>query len=391
MLPLSGIRVVDWTTAVAGPFGGMVMADLGAEVIHIERCGPVASGSPSDCGRNKRSIPIDMRAEEGKEILRKLIKTADIFLENFSLGATDEMGFSYEETLKLNPGIVYISLKGYGDGPYELRPAYDPDIEAETGVLRLSGLPGGEPVRLPGALIDKTTGTWCAFYAVLALIEREKTGKGQFIKVGMYEDSALMVSQNVALFQLYGTLLGPAGMGAGAAKYFETLNAWVYIGVHTDDEWGKLCEALSFSSEDRQIFGTAAARDANPERVEKIIQGKISKMTTEDVLKKLTEAGVPCAPVNTMQEVISDPHLNANRSMVVLTPDAKARRSSVATPMLPYRTSDYNPKAEGWGGRPEPWNGEDTVEVLRELGYTEDQITDLRNRKIVYPYIEVVK
>jgi len=136
MLPLSGLRVIDWTTAVAGPFGGMVMADLGAEVIHISRTGPVSSGSPADCGRNKKSLPIDLITKEGKEILRRLIKTADIFLENFSFGATDEMGFSYDEVLKLNPRIVYIALKGYGDGPYERRPAYDPDIEAETGILR---------------------------------------------------------------------------------------------------------------------------------------------------------------------------------------------------------------------------------------------------------------
>jgi CoA:oxalate CoA-transferase len=386
MLPLSGIRVIDWTVAVAGPFAGMVMAELGADVIHIERPGPVPQGSPPDCGRNKRNIPIDLRSEEGKEILRKLLKNADVFLENFSLGATDEMGFSYEEVLKLNPRIIYITLKGYGDGPYELRPAYDPDIESETGVLRLSGLPGEEPVRLPGSVIDKTTGIWCAFYTILSLIKRESTGKGQYIKVGMYEDSALLTSQNMVLYQLYDTLLDPAGMGSGSARYFETLNSWIYLGIHTDDEWKRFCRSFNMNIEDELELRTMAARDADPNRVEKIIQVIFSKMTTEHLLKKLTEAGIPCAPVNTMQEVISDPHLNDNGSIVILTPDPKARRTSVATSMLPYRTGDYNPSVKGWGGKPEPWNGQDTIEILRELGYMEDQIIDFRKRKIVYPY-----
>jgi len=288
MLPLSGLRVIDWTTAVAGPFGGMVMADLGAEVIHISRTGPVSSGSPADCGRNKKSLPIDLITKEGKEILRRLIKTADIFLENFSFGATDEMGFSYDEVLKLNPRIVYIALKGYGDGPYERRPAYDPDIEAETGILRLSGLPGGEPVRLPGSIIDKTTGIWCAFYAVLAIMQRENTGKGQYIKVGMYEDSALLASQNMVFYQLYDKLLGPAGMGKSTTRYYETLNSWVYLAVHTDDEWTRFCSAFNVSVQDELLFKTAEARTSNSDAVEKIIQGIFSKMTTEKILAKLS-------------------------------------------------------------------------------------------------------
>ncbi len=391
MLPLYGMRVIDFTTAFAGPFGGMVMADLGAEVIHVDTPGPRASGAQPDFGRNKRSIPINLREEDGKEIMRRLLRTGDIFLENFAPGSVDRLGFSYESVAKINPRIVYIALKGYGDGPYEMRPAQDPDIEAETGVMRLQGLPGREPVRLPGAVIDKTTGMWCAFSAILALMEREKTGKGQYVKAGMYEDSALLTYQNMALYSLYGTLLGPAGSGVGADKFFETLNWWVYVGIKTDDEWERFCEAFNISTEDEAAFKTAAARNANPEKVEKIIAAIMSKTTSEEALKKLTEAEIPCAPVNTFQEVIADPHLNATKSLVVLTPHPKARRSSVAASMLPVRTSDYNPESKGWGGKPEPWNGQDTVEVLHELGYTEEQITDLRKRKIVYPYLEGVK
>lgn len=389
MLPLSGVKVIDWTTAMAGPYGGMVFADLGAEVIHVDRPGPRTTQISTDFSRNKKCIAIDLRAKEGNEIMLKLLETADILLENFSPGAADRQGLSYDAVSKINPKIIYVSVKGYGDGPYEFRPAQDPEIEAETGVLKLQGMPDGEPVRHPAGQIDKMGGAWAVFYAILALIEREKTGKGQFIKCGMYEDSALMISRNMALYQLYGTLLEPAGSGVGANKFFETVNWWVYIGIRTDDEWKRFCNAFDVTVDDEVEFKTVEARNANPKKVEKIIQDIVINTTSEDVLKKLANAGIPCTPVNTPREVISDSHLNATKSLVLQIPGGRDRKTPVPIPMLGVRTSDYNPDVKGWGGFPEHWNGQDTVEILHELGYTESQIDDLRKRKIVWPYLEV--
>jgi len=246
-------------------------------------------------------------------------------------------------------------------------------------------------VRHPTGQIDKYGGAWAPFCAILALMEREKTGKGQFIKCGMYEDSALMISRNIALYNLYGTLLKPAGSGSGANGYFETLNWWVYIGIKTDDQWTSFCKAFDVTVEDEVQFKTVEARFANPEKLEKLIQDIMINISTEDIMKKLEEAQVPYAPVNTPREVIADPQLNATKSLVIQVTGARERKSPVAVPMLGVRTGDYNPNMKDWGGFPEHLNGQDTVAILRELGYTEDQINDMRKRKIVWPYAEGVK
>ncbi|MFH0749049.1 MAG: CaiB/BaiF CoA-transferase family protein [Candidatus Bathyarchaeota archaeon] len=391
MLPLSGIKVIDWTTAMAGPYGGMVFADLGAEVIHVDRPGPRTTQISTDFSRNKKSIAINLREKDGNEIMSKLVENADILLENFSPGAADRQGLSFDEVSKINPKIIYISVKGYGDGPYEYRPAQDPEIEAETGVLMLQGLPDGEPVRHPAGQIDKYGGTWGVFSAIVALIEREKTGKGQYIKIGMYEDSALMISRNIALYQLYNILLSPAGSGVGTNKFFETLNWWIYIGIRRDDEWKRFCNAFDITVEDEVEFKTVEARTANPGKVEKIIQDVLITISTEDIIEKLEEAEIPYAPVNTPRELISDPHLNATESLVLQIPGGRDRKTPVPVPMLGVRTSDYNPCSKDWGGFPEHSNGADTVEILRMLKYSEDQINDLRKRKVVWPYLEAVK
>ncbi len=388
MLPLDGVKVVEWTTAVAGPYGGMVFADFGAEVTRIDRAGPKPGVQSIAHDRNKRSIAINVRIEEGKEILWRLLRTADVFLENFAPGAADRLGFSYEAVSKVNPKIIYISLKGYGEGPYGTRPAYDPDIEAGTGIMAATSGPGRPPIRVPGAVIDETTGMWCVIAAMGSLMNREKTGKGEYINASMFEDAVSLQSKFIALYSLYGQLLNPLGSGSGAARYFETVNWWVYVGVQTDEEWNRFCDAFGVSAEDKARFATKAARDRDSERVEKIVAGIVSKMTSKDVLKKLVDAKIPGALVNTMVDIVEDPHVKATSDMVSLTPSPRAVRTSVAYPMLPIRCGYYSPAVAGWGGKPTPWEGEHTIKILSELGYGEEAITNLRKNRVVSPYLE---
>ncbi len=304
MLPLSGVRIIAWTTAVAGPYGGMVFADLGGEVINISRPGVIDT---SVChNRNKKSLAVDVRKEEGKEIMRRLIKTSDIFYENMAPGTVENLGFSYEVVSKINPKIIYISLKGYGEGPYGDRPAWDPPIECETGIADMTGEAGRIPMRIGGPTLDETTAIFCVVSAMAALLGRKRTGKGEYIRANMFEDSVSVMQHYIVLYSLYRTLLGPRGSGSGATKAFETTNGWVYIDANTDAQWKKFCEAFNIAEELRRETATEEARNKNPAKVENIVAEIVSKMSKKEAVEKLTEAGVSVAPVNLTNEVISN-------------------------------------------------------------------------------------
>jgi CoA:oxalate CoA-transferase len=395
MRPLSGKRVIAWTVGVAGPYGGMVFAELGAEVILLERPGgkrPV--GGILSHERNKKSIAINAREEDGKEIIRRLIKTADVFYENFAPGAVIRLGFPPEEVLKINPKIVYVSCKGYGEGPYGTRPAWDPCIESETGYMALTGYKDEEamPMRVGAPSVDHTTAIFNVLSAIGGLLNVEKTGKGCYIRANMFEDAISSLAHHVALYSLYGKTLGPMGSGEGAAQAFETSNWWVFIDAQSDAQWKNLCTALDIDEKSQKAFAKQEARDANPEQVETIVGQAVSKMTSAEVIQKLEIADVPVGPVNTMKEVLEDPHYTATGFLVPLMHDkeligTKYDRALTAT-MLPLQTTTYNPEMEGWGGVHAPQIGGTTVEILGELGYSADEITDLRKRKIVSPYME---
>ena len=394
MLPLSGIRVIAWTIGVAGPYGGMILADLGAEVINMERRGEHRRiGGALFTARNKKSITIDARTDDGKEIIRKLIATTDVFYENYAPSSIERLGFSPEEVFKINPRIVYASGKGYGEGPYGMRPAYDPCIEAEAGWMDLTKEREAEktPLRCGVPSVDIIAGMFNALTIIGALLKRRNTGKGEYIRVNMFEEAVSIMSHHIALYTLYGRTLGPIGIGEGADRAYETADWWVYVDAHSDESWTKLCKALDVDEETMRTFASQETREENPDAVEDVLAKVISKMTTRDVVKKLREVEVPAGAVNLLREVIDDPHLQATGTLTRLVYPkemltglrmANYDKAGVAT-MCPVRTSAYNPSVVGWGGRRAPDLGEDTRVILQELGYTPEQITDLRERKIV--------
>ncbi len=390
MLPLSGTKVIAWTNVVAGPFGGMVFADLGAEVILIER-ERGRRNSPAE-ERNKKSIVLDLRKDEGKEILRRLLESADFFFENYAPGAADRLGFSYEAVSKLNPRIIYISLKGYGDrGPYGTRGGNDPVIETETGLINVIGAkdPTRPPCRIGASTIDVTTAQFAVMTALAGMLNREKTGKGCYIKTFLYEDAVCILSEHLVLQQLYGREFGRSGSGTGASQHFKTRDKWIYVDASADATWQGFCDAFDVADDVRKEFAADVAREKNPEKIGAIMADVLSGVKAREAIEKLVKTGVPCAQVNTFKEVMEDPHLLATKSLVPLQTDPEVtgkwyRRTSVGV-MLPLRASFYNPSVEGWGGKAMPRRGEHTDEVLHGLGYSEAQIADLHKNKIVYP------
>ena len=237
MLPLNKLKVLDLTQSAAGPYACMILADLGAEVIKVE---PPETGEPFRHfgggyeaayfvanNRNKKSIAIDLKNEKGKEVMLKLLKDCDIFVENYSPGAVDRLGLSYEVASKLNPKLIYCSIKGYGEGPYESRPAYDPVIEAEAGIMSVTGEPNQSPVRLGGPVIDYMTGVFGVISILLALKNREETGKGEMIEVNLFESAVSMISQLLNEYVVYGYLPEKLGSGWGAYKVFKVKDGLV--------------------------------------------------------------------------------------------------------------------------------------------------------------------
>ncbi len=414
MLPLNGVRVIEWSTAIAGPYGGMIFADLGAEVIKVEgldgeddrKISNSASGIIIH-GRNRaKYIAINTRTDGGKDVLHHLIRSADIFYENRLPGTAEAVGCSYEELSKINPRLIMASIKGYQKGPYGHRPGNDPQTETDSGFITTQGVkdPNRPPVRVGTPTIDETTAEWVVLGSMIALMNREKTGKGEHIVASLYEDCISIMGHYVVLDALYKRDLERAGSGTGAARFYQTwpenitgrtlsnqrIRRWVYIDAASDERWDKFCKAFGVSDENRNKYATKEAREHNPEEVEKIMADVIAKVNVSEFMKKLNDAGLSGygAPVSTDAEVLLDPHLNATKTFASLDtePEVTRRwyRGTAVGVMLPLRSDYYNPSLKGWGGGPIRKVGEDTVDVLRELGYTEEQIEELRKSNAIY-------
>jgi formyl-CoA transferase len=414
MLPLAGIRVVEWTTAIAGPYGGMLFADLGAEVIKVEGMRGATNRLVADVepvivahGRNRpKYVAINLRTEGGREIIQKLARTADIFYENRLPGSAKRIHCSYEELAAINPKIIVASIKGYQKGPYGHRPGNDPQTETDSGFIQPQGVKDltHPPVRVGTPSIDITGAQLMVVGAMIALMNREKTGRGDHITTSLYEDNVSIMSHHIILQSLYGRTMERAGSGAGAARFYQTrpetvsgrtfgsqrIRRWVYIDVSSNERWKQFCVVFNVTADDIVNFTTEETREKNVKRVEEIVGATIAKVSVDEFMKKLEESGLSGygAPVYTDADVLVDPHLLATKSLVALPTHPEVtrrwyRRTSVGI-MLPLRASYYNPNLKDWGGKPIRRVGEDTVDVLRDLGYSEEKIQELLKDKAAY-------
>jgi crotonobetainyl-CoA:carnitine CoA-transferase CaiB-like acyl-CoA transferase len=379
--PLAGLRVLDLSRVLAGPLCTLVLGDLGAEVLKVERpgsgddtrsWGPPWSHGPEGAesayylsvNRNKRSVAADLKSEEGRALVRRLALAADVLVENFAPGTLERLGLAYEALSVDNPGLVLCSITGYGsEGPDAARPGYDFAVQARGGWMSITGEPEGAPMKAGVALVDVLTGQNAAIAVLAALRERERSGRGQRVEVSLL-DSALAGLVNVAQAALV-TGSEPRRWGNAHAtivpyQAFAAADRPFVLAVGNDAQWARFCAVAgleALSSDPR--FATNPGRVENREVLVPLLAARLEERTAAEWLQALEEAGVPCAPVQSVREALADPAFVERGGLWEVEGPSFGRTESVASPLRFART----PAALR---RPPPALGEHTAEVERE-------------------------
>lgn len=389
-LPLSGIKALELAHAILGPSCGQILADMGADVIHVERAPEgdytrnlpgMGSGFHSYFNRNKRSLVVDLKSEQGKDLLKKLIASADVMYDNFGPGAVDRLGFSYEACSAINPRLIYCSLKGFMPGPYEHRPSLDNLVQMMGGLAYMTG-PAGRPLRAGASVIDIMGGTFGALGIIAALHERQLTGKGQLVRSTLYEATAYLVGQHMAMTAVTGEPAPPMPEGEmpwGVYDLFETEDGeTIFIGMTSDAHWQRFCEV--FGLED--LFADERLKTNNSRCTErKWLIPKLSEvfkqLSSEAVINRCEKAVIPFAPVRRPDELFDDPHLNESGGLVdTALPGGKRGK----LPKIPLRMGNY--EFDMRHDPPKP--GEGTHEILKAIGMSGTEIDNLIKEGIVH-------
>jgi len=311
---LQGIKVVDLTAVVAGPFATTLLGDMGADVVKIEPLRGEHIRHAMDgafllaMNRNKRGIALDLRAKEGQEIVLKLVKGADVFIENFVPGTVGKLGLSYDRVAEVNPRIIYCSISGFGqEGPYSQRPAYDPLTQAMSGIMIATGEPDRPPVRQITSLIDMTSGLYALSAILACLLDREKTGKGQRIDIALLDAAASAMGHFITHHSITGKLPSRTGSGMPAFtpyQAFDTKDTPIWIGVSTDKFWVAFCQALELDelASDSRYSTTEERNEHRTELIHKVSE-VCKQYTSTELESKLVAANVPCSKLLNAGEV----------------------------------------------------------------------------------------
>ncbi|MGA7912621.1 MAG: CaiB/BaiF CoA-transferase family protein [Candidatus Dormiibacterota bacterium] len=391
--PLTGIRVVEVGNYMAGPFCAMQLADLGADVVKVENpdggdtvrsVAPLIAGEGSAfmrLNRNKRSVAVDLKTPEGKEVFRRLVGTADVLVENLRPGTMRDLGLDYESLRSLNRGLVYVAASGWGqDGPLRDRPGMDIMAQARSGLMSITGTQGGDPVKVGVPVCDLVCALYGALAATAALIARSESGEGQFIDVSLLESGVSLAIWEAGGFFGNGRVPGPLGSAhQTSAPYqaFRAADGWLTIGATTKFNWTALCRALGLERlvDDRRYLD-ANLRFRNRESLAAEIEGVTATHAVEHWISVLDEAGVPCAPIQDFGQVFSDPALVGRDYFWDATHTAAGPVRQLGSPMRFSRTPARREKAA-------PMLGEDTQDVLSEIGYADDAIAQLVGRNVI--------
>jgi len=377
-MPLSGLKVVEFTHMVMGPTVGVVLGDLGADVIKIEPLGGDNTRRLKGSGagyfpmynRNKRSICLDLKSPEGRKVALQLIEKADVLIENFRPGAMDKLGFGYEAINKLNPKLIYCSEKGFLKGPYEHRTALDEVAQMMGGLAYMTG-PPGRPLRAGASVIDVTGGMFGVIGILAALYQRQATGKGQMVQASLFETTIFLVGQHMAQFAVTGSPAAPMPARISAWAIYDVFDTKdddkVFVGVVSDTQWKVFCEAFDlkdFAADESLAAnnGRVAARD----RVKPRIEALFKTYTKAELMAKLEQTGMPFAPISKPHEMFDDAHLNAAGGLVPLTvADGDKKGVKMKLPAVPVEVG-----GQRFGVRHDvPRQGQHTRDVLKELGY----------------------
>jgi formyl-CoA transferase len=394
--PLDDITVLDLSRILAGPYCSMMLGDLGADVIKIERpevgddtrrWGPPDAGGEAAyylcVNRNKRSVTVNMKTPEGKEIIRKLAAKSDVVIENYKVGTLEKMGLGYKEIKKVNPGIIYCSISGFGqNGPYKDKPGYDFMIQGMSGLMSITGEPDGDPMKVGVAIVDITAGLFACNAIQAALRHREKTGEGQYLDISLL-DSVIGWLANVGSNHLISGQ-SPKRFGNGHPNIvpyepFKTADgSYIALAVGNDGQWQKLCKLAGkpeLSSDSR--FETNPQRVKNREALRPLVMEIMLTRSGNDWLEALDREKIPCGPINTLEKVFSDPHVLAREMVSEVSHPTAGSIKMVASPMKMSATPCEIT-------RHPPLLGEHTHEVIMEkLGYESGEIRRLEESKII--------
>lgn len=393
MLPLEGIKVVDLSRTLAGPYAAMLLSDMGAEVIKIEentigdesrRFTPPQWNGEScyflSANRNKKGITVNLKTAEGIEIVKKLVEEADVVVENFRTGTMEKLGLGYDVLQQINPKLVYCSISGFGrTGPAKDRAGYDVLLQAYSGLMSVTGTEE-TPVKAGTSVVDLTAGMFAAFSMVSALMGAQKSGKGQHLDVSLLDCQVSFLNHMATGFMANGTYPKRMGTAHGTlVPYggFRCKDGDIVLAVANDGLWQRFCQALGWQDiVNDERFVTNYLRVENRNMLENIINGRFALLNSVDITTKLDEAGVPCGPIQTIEQVLTDPQVLAREMMVSIphpnVPDLKV-------PAFPVKFSETPAVVQS----PPPLLGQHTDEVLEMLGYSEEARQQLKEANVI--------
>ena len=378
--PLDGVKVLDLTRVLAGPYCTMVLKNLGAEIIKVERpvtgddsraYGPYVNGESmyfTSINRGKKSITVDMKTEVGKKVITELIKECDVIVENYKPGTMEKLGFGYDEVKKINPEIIYAAMSGFGHtGPYSARPAYDMIVQGMGGVMSITGEPGGKPVRVGTSIGDITAGIFGAIGILAALYEKKGTkDDGQKVDVAMLDCQISILENAIAKYSATGVVPGPLGAKHPSIAPFEaykTKDSYIILACGNDKLWAKFCKLVGKDEwiEDPR-FVSNADRSSHLNELSPMMEEIFMTKTTDEWLDELIAAGLPAGPINTVDRIFKDPQV-AERHMLIEAEQPNAGKVTVAG--NPIKLSSV-PAEEEVPSEPAPGLGEHTAEILRQ-------------------------
>jgi crotonobetainyl-CoA:carnitine CoA-transferase CaiB-like acyl-CoA transferase len=394
MLPLDGVRVIDLSRVLAGPFCAALLGDLGADVIKVEEPAagdeartwpPLRDGeSPGYIvnNRNKRGIAVDLKMGEGAGVVRRLVGAADVLVENFRNGAMEEFGLGYDALAAHNPRLVYCSVSAFGrSGPRADEAGYEAVMQAFGGIMSITGEPGGAPVRCGVSFVDLTTGILCALGILSALRLRDATGLGQRVDGSLLETALGLLNYQAENYLLAGEVpraLGSAHPSLAPYRNFRCRDGqWVFVAGANDRLWRRLAKAIGLEAMlDDPRFATNLDRVEHRQEVERAVEGAIVGFDRPDLLRRLAAAEIPAAPVNTVDQLLDEHQTRSRPAMRRMT---HPRLGDIPVIGMPLSFSAIDPAVR----RHAPARGEHTDEVLAENGYSPEEIAGLRARKVV--------
>ncbi|MER2111041.1 MAG: CaiB/BaiF CoA-transferase family protein [Solibacillus isronensis] len=392
-LPLEGFKVLDLSRTLAGPYATMMLADMGADVIKVEE---PSSGDESrrftppkwndeSCyylaaNRNKRGITVNLKSPEGIEIIKELVNDADVLVENFRTGTMDKLGLGYETLKEINPKLVFCSISGFGrTGPEKDRAGYDVLLQAFAGLMSITG-EEDRPAKAGMSIADLTTGMFAAFGIVSALHASKNTGIGQYLDISLLDSQVALLNHMAVGYMAEGTYPKRMGTAHGSLvpyRAFKTGDNDVVIAVANDGLWNKMCTALGWTDmENEEKFKLNADRVKYRDELETLIQERFLQMSSEEITGKLDRAGVPCGPIQTIDQVLKHPQVIAREMMIDIE---HPNVPNLKVPAFPVKFSETKPQVR----YAPPLLGEHSEEVLRSLGYSDEKIRELIENKVI--------